>query len=468
MGFHHLSNGRNNHQPYRWIVDTAEDRASISENQDGMPFKDSDGLYCRCLQLDDLSEWLLSSIDPVEWVSAGGGGKEKQIYFSLQTPAQSTFLPMDEEGFFTKKVSNKRTPYITQNFDNYKTFLFEITEYNNQGGVINKTSGLQFDLYVDLMDWLNTNLEASGDVNVNAFEVSCYSYSMPETALPDRVKGENTFYSVLRGKSHYKSTRYKTIQPSDGWAFKQDFINMVYQDFLSTTPPSLENACKTMWVTQTARRMYLHTSGAIKFESGIQGNRMYYNEPNGVPYNVSGGTWNIGESKLYMFQRFNLQVASEQDGTAHLSDFNMNYADSIVRVYHLTNGTPGRHAFLIKPIGMDFFRIGWTEFAHKPEVDLFFELKGRDAGTKIFKVDSTPVDMTIAFSNQVSRTFTKTDISQKMSGSLRYHTSGTDYIYKKARYFLADDQGNRTPPSKWLEFQYKKTQDSPVLLIGQF
>ncbi len=74
MGFHHKSTGRNNHHPYRWTVADDTAREAITTNADGTSITDTDGLYCKCYQTDDDTEWIIIDTDPLTWEQMGGGG----------------------------------------------------------------------------------------------------------------------------------------------------------------------------------------------------------------------------------------------------------------------------------------------------------------------------------------------------------------------------------------------------------
>lgn len=470
MGFHHLSFGRNNHQPYRWIVSNSADRLDISTNSDGSPITIDDGLYCRCLQLDDLSEWVLSSIDPVEWVAAGGGGgsgKLKEVLFDIQSPQGKIVLPIEynSSNMFMGVTSNRTTPYIFNNLGAYSYFLFAITEYESSGEVVNQTKDLQFSDYSELVDSLNLHLTMdNNNFNEYGFSVQCYAYTDEDGAVSNRIVGTNRLFGMLRGKRNYKSTTVKTIQPSDSWSAAQTFVNQVYSDFLNVTPPSLSNAFKTIWVPQTSRRAYLKSGNTIQFKSGITGSRMYYNKPNGVPYNVSGGNWDVNSSRLYYLSGDSINNIDSDD---ELHDYSMINVDSIVRVSMLTNGVAGRYAWIVKPVGMDLFKLGWTKFSTKENAELFMEIRGRDSSTRIYKLDTVQYNLRDAFCNQISRSVTKASLLSKMVGSMKYHTAGNNQIFRAARFFYADGTGMKTQPTKWVEFSYRQSSDSPRLMLQQ-
>ncbi len=65
---------RSREDPYRWIVNNEADRLLINENPDGSPLTSEDGLYCRLYQIDNNSEWLLTSTVPPIFSPASGGG----------------------------------------------------------------------------------------------------------------------------------------------------------------------------------------------------------------------------------------------------------------------------------------------------------------------------------------------------------------------------------------------------------
>ncbi len=82
---------RSREDPYRWIVNNEADRLLITENPDGSQFTSEDGLYCRLYQINDNSEWLLTSTLPPIFSPAGGSGSCLGSNCMLGAPPDGTF-----------------------------------------------------------------------------------------------------------------------------------------------------------------------------------------------------------------------------------------------------------------------------------------------------------------------------------------------------------------------------------------
>ena len=68
MSLHGKSTGKNIHTPFRFVVADATERLAVSTNPDGSAL-DNTALNTKLIQVNDNSEWRLSSISPVTFMA---------------------------------------------------------------------------------------------------------------------------------------------------------------------------------------------------------------------------------------------------------------------------------------------------------------------------------------------------------------------------------------------------------------
>jgi hypothetical protein len=158
MSLHHKLIEGDIHTPYRWIVQSENDRELITTNPNNTPISATDGLHCLCFVKDTKSTYMLSNVSPIEWTSILGNNEyEKITVANLSIPSDSCSVPFsDTTGTFTNVFMTRLSPNIVHNnFDNYKECLWDITEINDSGEVQSSHIAKTFQSYAELVTFCN-------------------------------------------------------------------------------------------------------------------------------------------------------------------------------------------------------------------------------------------------------------------------------------------------------------------------
>ena len=94
MSLHGKSTGKNIHTPFRFVVADATERLAVSTNPDGSAL-DNTALNTKLIQVNDNSEWRLSSISPVTFMAIAPANAvwteiTQAAYDALSPPDAST------------------------------------------------------------------------------------------------------------------------------------------------------------------------------------------------------------------------------------------------------------------------------------------------------------------------------------------------------------------------------------------
>lgn len=441
--------------PYRWVVADEAERLAITLNPNGTQFTVDNGLYCKCLQTDDGSEYVLSSISPVEWISIASSSSlasSRKEIFTIHAPAQYTDFPFQVSGgSFTNLFARRLAPNIVLAFSDYNLCLWDIIESAADGSTINVWKANQFATYSELITFLNSNLTGTGSITNNV-TVTAYIQQNEVVKPFRRSYGINRFFSVLKGQDNYKSTNYgaKTIDTQKNrWEELPEFYEQVYQDFLGVSAPPADNAGRTFWFPQTIRRMYDHHQNNIQFPSGNASQRRYYLTTNSTTYSgVNGGDWVYHQQIFYGMSPGNTNVVNLSN--VQKDNFTCGVYSTVRVSMYLSSSDSNKIAFFIKPVGVDMFHLGFNPAMKSVgALTLFAEYRHPNGYTRLHKIKTISMHNSARnYGMNTSVTVTNDEYINQLIPDVRRTHIRTDTVVGTLRFLAIDEHGQSFQASR--------------------
>ncbi len=466
MGWHHTFTERNIHMPYRWVVPNEASRLSITTNQDGTELTPTDGLHCKCLQTDTKAEYVVIGINPVQWIKIGGDHSDRKVLFNVHVP-QKTCDFTGDSALNAPDIFFKRMPVnIAENSGSYDRCLWDIAEIDSGGNQVSSWIREQFADYTALIDFLNTTIAAS---TTNTYNLSISAYVDEDASIAPftKIYGINRFFSVLKGKENYKSSRFdsKTIGESNMWEHLPVFITGLYDEFLGVPAPPLSNALRTVWFPQSRRRIYDHHTQPITFQNGNSSVRRYYLKTNATTYaGVNGGTWLFSQKRYFALADNSTEwvslgsVCKDKDSTS----------GSVVCVsMYVSASDQEKVCFFVKPVGMDLFHLGFHPALQEEPCGVYAEYKHPNGHTRIKKIKEVDLQqLERSYGMNTSVSVTNSDfVSLIVPNGCRSHVR-SDSIIGTVRFRVITDSGRSFPASDSVTIHQGKGHVNSFVLLN--
>lgn len=344
----------------------------------------------------------------------GGTAAPERVYFytieyngKKNIPANNPLSAQkaDSNAPFLFEAFGKSHPYFSSTtVDNfYSNFLFEVIEEN---GI--HVDGLQFNALSGLSSYLTTNLASSGGTLTNHFTVKMYGVKKTDYQPLTKVRGINTFFSILKGRGSYWRRAVKTSGthhfPTDLYSaglsdvytepqILNEFMFSVYNHFLGTSQGTfnsynIDDVKSTFWFENDPKRY--NNLYAIKQITNPTSD-VTYPRQSGLRKAIDGsGTFlkktpiTMSATSIYMLDKgadriyhtngnqytdpilrgdnnsANLRLKQPIISKTGVDNSKIINLISSIRVYHLVSAD-GFSCFLIKPMGIDTLLVDYIE-----------------------------------------------------------------------------------------------------------
>jgi hypothetical protein len=319
--------------------------------------------------------WIDSSIDwkqvvkyplPIEVPEAGSSLERIEVgraTFRTESPVLTNIIRSHAKRTIPKISDLIPLPFIK--WDLYYESDIQVLGFSGEG-----MTTLQF-----TSDFINANVPNNGTIYTVSFILVGYVLQDRSAHSFSKLFGYNLFYSKLKGAQHYFDSSIRTLYdkfdtlgnfpPGYELIYAQLATN-IYNSFLGryyagVVPP---DAYKAICFTRDREMLYalLPTKKALGYQTDFGGvkTNLYYYDAN------EGDTWHLISFEggdLFTFVSSMVidisQPSVNMGETPKMADY-LN-STSLIRVYHYTTNpvdpSVGRSVFVIKPIGMDTFKI---------------------------------------------------------------------------------------------------------------
>jgi len=277
---------------------------------------------------------------------------------------------------------------LCDNFDSYTNFLFDITNDSNEW------KALQFSDITNFVNWYNTN------TSINSVYVRIYGLIKDESYRIHKMHGRNQSLGICKGSTGKYSNYYKS---GCGLQSNWDNIDTFSTDVLTRVTgviPSV-NVSGAIHFTSNVNNMYKlyrtqNCPNIIRFTS-TPNMKQKYNPTTDSVSNISVDEefYPItGSNAFYYIDNLaNWSFVSVQN----MSDSNYLNSYSYIKTYSFENSS-GEIIIIVKPVGMDEFRINYISADNITFYGLFYN---SDDKPKVYKIPSSAMtNINSAESNQ--------------------------------------------------------------------
>jgi hypothetical protein len=228
----------------------------------------------------------------------------------------------------------------------------------------------------------------------------------------------------------------------------------------------MSNAAQTIWFSKTFNKIYCHHRADITFPSYSNGRR-YYHKVNSTTYSgVNGGMWQWSNSVLFSMPYNNTTVSTISPTKI---DAAIMSGASIIRVsIYTSKDDSNKVAFLVKPVGMDMFHLGYHPDMITDNAHVFIEFRSPDSFPRIKNIGTLDLNnIKRQFGTNTSYTVHNADFIHILhnlgeSNHLRNRTE-----IKEFRFFILTENGKSYIPTRWLKI-YKGLPEVNLSILPKY
>lgn len=377
-------------------------------------------------------------INDVNYLIEKSTGIRQTLNFGTITDSCINEYPCTINNTLNTPKMNKTYRNIYNNFDSFKEFYWDIINYN---GV--SFYGVKIKSMNDLVDKINSGTTYNGNNRTSPYSISCYAKMNPHVAKINKIYGINKFYSVLKGRKNYKRKigSFGNVYDSLLWENKYNFLDKIWEYFTFpgfVTQDNYMNCANSIWFSNNSDTLY----ATYKFGHVINFTNQNSKNRHTFDYGSSDFRTHITESMTVE----NSVIVGLNNKTFTLygnkiTDKEYCNNDSFIRVYKLVGNINGSViiSLLIKPIGMDIFRLNYVKNDTNLNLYMLTYNGNNDSKINIHKLDGVLVSgdeqtrMISDFSFMIDKYIWNPIISSKHIGITRQ---------KSFRFFISDNNGN--------------------------
>lgn len=374
-------------------------------------------------------------------LSGGGGGR---LFFGNMIVINGTPYPITVS-HMTDAASNSRYgKEIADNFDNvYSAFYVDIF-YDNSGTT---EESLLFNTLQDLVDHINANVQHNS-TNINEHVLIKLYADITQDGF-GKVYGMNQFYSILKGrKSYKKAVAYVGANSTMmHWNGVNQFIIDLWQYAYGLNVSSQVNdAKKATWFAQNYKNIYsLNKVGHhIDWPNGQKKGRYVHDNliPDFAPLGSAPSFYVISDVFYAYATVINAQNVNYQFA-ANLTPDVFNSMESALVVYKVhDHSSTDIRALMIKPLGMDIFRLGWVDDPLNKTLYAIGYNGIMDVQPKVRKFSHGVSDDSSSISNDTSYTITYSMLRQLIVDTRTKAHYSMNVLPRTTRFFYVESKGS--------------------------